>query len=326
MSSSSHDANESGEKHELALSIDLEDWYHVPAVTGSPFSRYDTVQTFFENWTGEYDYLTRPTYRTLDLLDRHGLTATFFVVADIVENYPGLVETIADRGHEIECHSLHHACAIHPDTKEPRFTREEYRDRLERAKAILEDASGQEVRGYRAPNVYVGGWVLDVLREVGFVYDSSVARNSLYNKTDQRLDGIGTSPYFPRAGTLSPGGDRTLLELPWPNYDLSLFRLPAAGGPTIRFFGRRIVQAGIEQSLKSGETVFYFHPMDIARRSFPDIGNSRRRPAYWAFKGEPTERRISRLLETVSASQITTCGEIAARYLEMRSEQATREP
>jgi hypothetical protein len=299
----------------LAVSVDVEDWYHVPAVTGSSFSQYDDVDSFLESWDKEYDYLTAPTLRTLDLLDELEITATFFVVADVVENYPGLVERIADHGHEIGCHGLHHACAIDADTKAPRYSREEYRDRIARAKHILEEASGQRVRGFRAPNVYIGGWVLDVLEDIGFDYDSSVARSSLYNKTDQDLTDVGTSPYIPSRGTLSPGGDRSFVELPWPSYDLSVAQLPAAGGPLIRFFGRRIVQAGIEQSLQRGDSVFYFHPMDIARERFPSVGNKRRRPAYWTFKGRVAERRIRRLLESVDASELTTCADLARDHL-----------
>ena len=44
------------------------------------------------------------------MLDEFAITATFFVVADVVEHYPGLVESIVERGHEIGCHGLHHAC------------------------------------------------------------------------------------------------------------------------------------------------------------------------------------------------------------------------
>jgi len=45
--------------------------------------------------------------RVLDMLDEYEVTATFFVVADVVDHYPGLVESIVDRGHEIGCHGLH---------------------------------------------------------------------------------------------------------------------------------------------------------------------------------------------------------------------------
>ncbi len=44
------------------------------------------------------------------MLEEYDINATFFVVADVVEHYPGLVESIAERGHEIGCHGLHHAC------------------------------------------------------------------------------------------------------------------------------------------------------------------------------------------------------------------------
>ena len=67
---------------------------------------------FVDKWTGKYDYLSlrEQTKRVLDLLDEFDIRATFFVVADVVEHYPGLVESIVERGHEIGCHGLHHAC------------------------------------------------------------------------------------------------------------------------------------------------------------------------------------------------------------------------
>ena len=75
----------------LAVTVDVEDWYHVPAVSGSPFSPYENAPSFLDSWDGRYDYLTEATRRTLDLLDDLDLRATFFVVADVVDNYPGLV-------------------------------------------------------------------------------------------------------------------------------------------------------------------------------------------------------------------------------------------
>jgi peptidoglycan/xylan/chitin deacetylase (PgdA/CDA1 family) len=99
----------------LSITIDIEDWYHIPSVTGSPFSVYRDVNEFFDKWTGRrYDYLTEPTKRVLDMLDEFDIKATFFVVADVVEHYPGLVEEIVERGHEIGYHGLHHACKIDP--------------------------------------------------------------------------------------------------------------------------------------------------------------------------------------------------------------------
>jgi len=55
--------------HSLSITVDVEDWYHIPSVTGSPFSVYKDVDDFFEKWNGRYDYLSEPTKRVLDMLD-----------------------------------------------------------------------------------------------------------------------------------------------------------------------------------------------------------------------------------------------------------------
>lgn len=304
----------------VAITVDVEDWYHVPAVTGSSFSAYEDVDAFFDDWSGRYDYLTRPTHRVLDLFDRLGVSATFFVVADVVENYPGLVEEIAARGHDVGCHGLHHDCGIDPDTKEPRSDPGEYAGRIRDARAILEDASGQDVVGFRAPGAYVGGWMLDVLEDLGFRYDSSVAVNSLYNKTDSTLAGVTTAPYVPERGRLTPGGARDFVEFPWPYYELAGLKVPAAGGPFLRFLGTIPTRKGLRQSLQRGDTTFYFHPLDVARESFPGVGNSRRRPAYWSFKGRTTERRIRTIVRSFDPDRLVTMSTRHERFEQRQHE------
>jgi len=278
--------------------VDVEDWYHIPSVCSSPFSEYRDVDEFFENWDSRYDYLSEPTQRVLDLLERFNVKATFFVVADVVENYPGLVESIAEKGHEIACHGLHHQCKIDPKTKEPLITPEQFEKQTLKAKQILEKASGQEVKGYRAPNALIGGWMLDCLENIGFKYDSSVCVNSLYNKTDSSLEGVSTSPYYPAKGSLEKGESRDILEHPWAYYDLAGFKVPTSGGPMLRFLGAHMMLKGLKQSLKRGNTVFYFHPIDIAYEKFPQIGKGR--PMYWAIKGNMVEKRIEHILKELN--------------------------
>ena len=53
----------------LAVTVDVEDWYHVPTVSGSPFSPHENAPSFLDSWDGRYDYLTEATRRTLDLLN-----------------------------------------------------------------------------------------------------------------------------------------------------------------------------------------------------------------------------------------------------------------
>ena len=294
----------------LAVTVDVEDWYHHLTVTGSPYAEYEDVESFFDDWTGRYDYVSDPCFRVLDMLDDLDITATFFVVADLIDRSPGLVEEIAARGHRIACHGLHHTSALHPSTKEPWVEPPDFVERIRTAKEKLERASGQDVIGFRAPNAYISGWMIDRLEALGFDYDSSVTKNSLYNKTDSSLEEVGSEPFEPEEGRLVPGGNRDIAEFPWPYYEIGGYRIPTAGGPLIRLFGRRIVQRGIEQSLQRGDTMFYFHPLDISRESLPSVGTSYRRPAYWAFKGKRTERRIRDLLSKIGTDSNATVEEL----------------
>jgi len=282
----------------LTITIDIEDWYHIPSVCGSPFSVFRNTDDFFATWKDRYDYLTDPTTRVLDILREYGVKATFFIVADVVRRYPGLVEFIADEGHEIACHGLDHSCKIDPKTKKPLFSPQDFKERTLQAKLILEKASGQRVVGYRAPNALIGGWMIDVLETIGFNYDSSVSVNSLYNKTDSRLAGVTSAPYHPKMGGLEPGPQRNIIEFPWSYYSIDGFKLPTSGGPMLRFLGAQAIMSGIKQSLMRGHTVFYFHPIDISFEKFPTVGKGR--PLYWFVKGKVIEKRIKYILNSVS--------------------------
>ena len=292
--------------YKLAVTVDVEDWYHIPSVCGSPFSVYRDTEEFFQKWKGRYDYLSEPTKRVLDLLDEFSVTATFFVVADVVERYPGLVESIVERGHEIGCHGLHHSCKIDPKTKKPLMSVEEFEERTMAAKKMLERAYGREVIGYRAPNALVSGWMLDSLERIGFKYDSSVSVNSLYNKTDSLLNAVSSYPYWPAAGGLhSSEKKRGLMELPWAFWDVFGIRVPTSGGPMLRLLGSRVICAGLRQSLRRGHAVFYFHPIDVSRERFPEVG--RGRPMYWAVKGKVVEERIRYVFQSLKKHGINLC-------------------
>ena len=279
----------------LSITVDIEDWYHIPSVCGSPFSVYPNVKDFFEKWDEKYDYLTEPTKRVLNLLDEFKVTATFFIVADVVENYPGLVESIVERGHEIGCHGLHHACKIHPTTKKPLMSCAEFEERTLIAKNLLEKVYGESVIGYRAPNAYIGGWMLDVLEKIGFKYDSSVCVNSLYNKTDSNLKDISSHPFYPKRGCLEIGEKREFVEFPWAYYHFGI-KIPTSGGPMLRFLGKDVILRGLKQSLTRGHTVFYFHPIDLSYEKFPRVGNGR--PLLWLIKGSIVEKRVAHLLNS----------------------------
>ncbi|MCI0439831.1 MAG: polysaccharide deacetylase [Chloroflexi bacterium] len=105
--------------------------------------------------------------RILDLLDRHGLPATFFVPGYTAERNEALVKEIARRGHEIGTHGYLH---------EPGATlsREQEAEVMDRSVRILEGIAGQRPRGHRSPSLDMSVNTLELLLERDFLYDSSM--------------------------------------------------------------------------------------------------------------------------------------------------------
>jgi len=180
------------------------------------------------------------------------------------------------------------------------------------AKYKLEQVSGNPVVGFRAPNAFISGWMIDSLERCGFAYDSSVCVHSLFSKMDAKPRNIVTKPYYPQKGTLEVGErKRSILEIPWPHWSIGELRLPTAGGPFLRFFGARYIAAGLEQCLMNGDTVFYFHSIDVSGEKFPD-GFSKHRPFYWAMKGKVVEKRVEWVLKRFR-DKLGTCRDILSK-------------
>jgi hypothetical protein len=102
----------------------------------------------------------------LELLDRHDASATFFVVADLVDVVRPLLP--ASNGHEVGSHSLTHR----------RLTdlhRDEVATEVRRSKEVLESA-GYRVEGFRSPFWAAPPDLNDLLVDSGYRYDASHGR------------------------------------------------------------------------------------------------------------------------------------------------------
>lgn len=134
--------------------------------------------------------------RLLDTLDEFSIKATCFVPGAVARDYPVQVREIAARGHEIGCHGNEHEILA-------RFSKNEQRERLKRAKAVLEQISGQEVHGFRMPEGEINYDTLEVLEDLGFTYSSSLSDDDI--------------PY------LYKGIDLVELPIHWELFDLPYF-------------------------------------------------------------------------------------------------------
>ncbi|MEV2238336.1 polysaccharide deacetylase family protein [Micromonospora sp. NPDC049891] len=91
----------------------------------------------------------------LDLLDAHGVRATFFLIGDRVREHPELARRVLAAGHLIGNHSMTHP---QPFAALPRPM---LRAEIDRTQREIEDATGISPRLFRAPG---GNWSPAVLR------------------------------------------------------------------------------------------------------------------------------------------------------------------
>ncbi len=105
--------------------------------------------------------------RILKMLAAHQITSTFFVPGYTALRYPDVIASIADAGHEIAHHGyLHEAMAG--------LTAEQESAILDRGSDVLERVTGVRPTGYRAPMWELNWHSPGLLRERGFLYDSSL--------------------------------------------------------------------------------------------------------------------------------------------------------
>jgi len=227
-----------------AMTVDVEDYFHVAALAGSiPRERWDAMPYRVES----------STQRLLDLFERRGIRATFFVLGWVAERSPGLVRRIAAAGHEIACHGQSHQLVY---SQSPELFREE----TLRSKRHLEDVLGRAVRGYRAASYSVTRnslWALDIILDAGFEYDSSVApiRHDLYGLPDAPL----------RPTRMPAPSGRMLVEFPLSTARFAGVRVPVAGGGYFRLLPYGITRAGMRQINRRERSpfAFYLHPWEV---------------------------------------------------------------
>lgn len=229
----------------IILSFDIEEHDRIEAARGLTINGQQQV-----HYRQRMDYATR---WLLDQLAARSVPATFFIVGQIAQSNPSLVRAIAEAGHEVASHSWDHRRVHH-------FTPETFREDVHRSKDALEQVTGAEVVGFRAPTFSIVRqtlWAIDVLAELGMRYDSSIypVRHDRY--------GIPDAPRWP---FLAKGEKHTLLELPPATWRVLGANLPVGGGGYFRLFPLAVMRRGLSQTLRQGQpavAMLYFHPWEF---------------------------------------------------------------
>ena len=228
--------------------------------------------------------IERNTDILLEILEETKTKATFFFVGRLARDIPGLVRKVARNGHEIACHNYLHIRVFD-------IERNKFKDELNIAKKNLEDISGQPVYGFRAPDFSITNksiWALDTLKELGFVYDSSIYPFGLH-------DVYGIKDANPYIHALHNG----LIEFPLSTITLFGKRIPFGGGGYFRLYPLSLTKIFISKLNKEGHpAMFYIHPYE-AGPAIPRISpmsHYRRFRHYYHCKNG--QARLRKLLKT----------------------------
>jgi polysaccharide deacetylase family protein (PEP-CTERM system associated) len=224
------------------FTVDVEEYFQVKALE-SAVRRAD--------WLSHTSRVARSIDVLLESLARHGAHGTFFVLGWLAKHRPEVVRSIAAAGHEIASHGFWHE-------RVTALTPAAFRRDVRESKVALQDVTGREVLGYRAPNFSIipgCEWAFDALIEEGYRYDSSLF--------PIRRRGYGY-PSAARSPHLLHRAGGQLAEFPLATISIFNIPVPAAGGGYLRQFPLAVTrQAFRDANARGVPATFYIHPWEI---------------------------------------------------------------
>ena len=233
------------------LGIDFEDWYHPELIKKNIKDEKHTATVI------------NGIDKILELLRKHETSATFFVVGELLEIKPEILDKIIENDHEIGFHTMYHDRLDSPGYKE------KFHSEIKK----FAELTGHKSRGFRAPTFSLNNnssWAIDILAENDYMYDSSVvpAKTSMYG-----LPGAQESPYKISSKNIEQhNSDGILTEFPLLVTKFMGKKIPAGGGFYLRTLPTKIIKNAIKNYQKQEiPATFYIHSWELTPEYMPKI-------------------------------------------------------
>lgn len=256
------------------LTFDIEDWYNCDFISGD----FD--------WDKHEVRIYGGVRRILDELDKRKLKGTFFCLGWLAEKHPTIIKEIADRGHEIGCHSYQHELSH-------RFTLEQFISDTRKAKELIEGVIGKKVKLFRAPGFSItqnNTWALRALVDMGFEFDCSMF---------PAPHDYGGMPSYGEAipKRIDVGNGKFIKEFPINIKHLAGKNIVFSGGGFFRLFPYWLIHYWAKDATYM---MSYFHPRDFdtGQPIVPGLPLMRRFKSYVGIKG--AFKKFQRLLDNYS--------------------------
>lgn len=216
------------------LTIDVEDWFQVENLKKLfPFS----------SWQEKWLRIERNIELILNLLSENRIKATFFVLGWIAKKNPELIRKLDKENHEIACHGYSHRMLHLLDKKTQCYE-------IEYPKKLLEDITGKEVIGFRAPTFSINKEIIEKLQQKGYQWDSSLF--------------LGRSPWKCKIKNKIFNPFPKFFEIPIPILYPNLLKIPVGGGGYFRLFPYEVWRKMMNKFYHThGYYLFYLHPWEL---------------------------------------------------------------
>ena len=222
---------------EIVLTFDVEDWFNV----------LNMKKHFpYGQWRKDLIRLQHGVDFILFELSKRRIRATFFILGWLADNAPEVIKKIQQEGHEIATHGYNHQSLLH-------MSKNEFRNDLDRSIQRIKHACGVEPTGYRAPSfsiTYQNFWALDVIKDLGLSYDSSIFPVA---HPDYGIPG-----FIPKVQKING-----LIEVPIIGPKIGKRTLPITGGGYFHLLPYTLTRTALSRALKNQHVIMYFHPWEF---------------------------------------------------------------
>jgi polysaccharide deacetylase family protein (PEP-CTERM system associated) len=263
-----------------ALTIDVEDYFQV--------HNFEKIISRKE-WESFPVRVLDNTRRILNILARHRVHATFFILGWLANRYPELIREIALAGHEIATHGYSHELIYRQIPAEFAEDLAKSLDAITRALQSCQTDTKASILGYRAPAFSLtpdSMWVFDILRGQGLRYDSSIFPVAVHDRYGRHTSRFATQ--------VIDG----LWEFPISTFRLAGINWPVGGGGYFRALPFKIIKFAINRINAAGHpAVLYLHPWEFDPGQPRICGCSRAAYFRHYLNLDKTEGRFHRLLE-----------------------------
>ncbi|TYQ15966.1 UNVERIFIED_CONTAM: polysaccharide deacetylase family protein (PEP-CTERM system associated) [Acetivibrio alkalicellulosi] len=222
------------------ITVDIEEWYDLDYFKGINLNK--NVEVIPEI----IDFL--------DLLDEYKIKGTFFVLANVLERNSDIIREISRRGHEIACHGYDHELLYNKNLND-------FKEEVLKAKALLEKCTEREIKGYRASCFSIDRDKLEILKSIGYKYDSSYIKfehHPLYRNLD-------LSGYNEIEDLVFVQNDYFEYEIP--THRVFKYSVPISGGGYIRLIPYWLIKVLIKKYAKQKDNfLLYLHPFELTSK------------------------------------------------------------